>query len=149
MDKNIDCLFVCRGNTFRSRMSEAIALSLGLDLNIKSAGIDSESSDESVQPYAVYATSYFGVEQYLSQDKIQLTQELIDSSKYVVFVTPTVYEDSKEKWNVEDPIIWNVPDIDPKKIEAESEQQKDEIIKARALEAYKKLEGLIKELLLV
>lgn len=108
--------FICRGNIYRSRLAEAYARYLtekseGID--ISSSGIESQRAlHYNVNPITLEYLDADGLTDYLSQDRRQTTQELLDEADVLVFMNDPVYEDAKIMFDVpeEKSKVWHIPD---------------------------------------
>lgn len=109
--------FVCRGNTFRSRLAAAYLSSL-LDerFSISSSGIaasTSQSGIEKVEPYTKAIAQKYGLTYDIDKRKTQTTTQLLGDADVIVFLNKDVYNDAINKYAF-DPrkvLVWNVPDI--------------------------------------
>ena len=109
--------FVCRGNTHRSRLAEAYAKSLTLDLHditILSSGI--EANRDLNGPIAPFVKLLLQNENLLlltGTSWTQTTQSIIDHSDVMVFMNDDVYEDSVKQFDI--PLArsqtWQIADV--------------------------------------
>ena len=108
--------FVCRGNVYRSRMAEAYIRSISNGkLTASSSGVQAYLAlNGNVDPEAVKYLKAEKMDQHLSANWHQITQEDIDNNDTIVFMSQTVYDEAKKTLKIpkSKTVIWNIPDID-------------------------------------
>lgn len=109
--------FICRGNIYRSRLAEAYAKYFiggdGNGIDISSSGIESyKAQDTDVSPVTLEYLKEDGLEPYLSPQRHQTTQTMLDQADTIVFMNDTVYEDAVKMLEVpeEKSKVWHIPD---------------------------------------
>ena len=107
-------LFICKGNTYRSRMAEAYARSLKpIGLTFSSAGSEAYQNDNGpVTWVAARIFANYNLVPHASAHWTQVSQPLLDAADYVVFLHPDIErfchakyqlpEKSWETWDIED-----------------------------------------------
>jgi protein-tyrosine-phosphatase len=109
--------FVCRGNTFRSRLAEAYFNSLKLPGYLAtSSGIEaSRDLDGAICFYTKEIANEHGLADFLSEHWIQASKELLEKADIVVFIDHTVEEQSLRELKPElaRAVAWNLYDVDP------------------------------------
>ena len=107
--------FVCRGNSFRSRLAEGYAKSLKRSgYVISSSGIDAEdNTDKSISPYAREVARRQNITGFMSKQKRQTTQKLLNSQDVLIFFTKDVYDDASARYKIDarQAVIWDIEDL--------------------------------------
>jgi protein-tyrosine-phosphatase len=109
--------FVCRGNTHRSRLAEAYAKSLALDLHditILSSGIEADRDlNGPIVPFVKRLLQNENLLLLTGTSWTQTTQSMIDHSDVMIFMNDDVYEDSVTQFNI--PLArsqtWQIADV--------------------------------------
>ena len=109
--------FVCRGNTHRSRLAEAYAKSLSLDLHdttILSSGIEADRDlNGPIVPFVRLLLQNENLLQLTGTTWTQTTQSMIDHSDVIVFMNRDVYDDSVKQFHI--PLArsqtWHIADV--------------------------------------
>lgn len=126
--------FICRGNVYRSRLAEAYASSLlenKVAVKVSSSGIEAEKAlNGDVDPDTVRLLSEEQLQHFLTPKWRQTSQNDIDNNDLVIFMSQTLYNQAKEKFNIpKDKVrIWEIRDIDG--IYPEIKSKVNELIKA-------------------
>lgn len=105
--------FVCRGNAFRSRLAESIMKKRGHKYVI-SSGIEAKNNNNGIiTPMAANLTLRHGLNKYRKYTWTQTTQNLLNRSHRVIFMSPTVHRDAQRLFDLKhvDHEVWNIPDI--------------------------------------
>jgi protein-tyrosine-phosphatase len=109
--------FICRGNTFRSRLAEAYLNSLKLS-KIKAissgtvAKLHSESNKNNFNITQDVLTEH-GIEKYNKDSWDQLTTERLRQGDVVIFLNVGVKEECEELFGLPDEyIVWGIKDFD-------------------------------------
>jgi protein-tyrosine-phosphatase len=110
--------FVCRGNTHRSRLAEAYAKSLTLDVHeitILSSGIEADRDlNGPIVPFVKLILQNENLLQFTGTTWTQTTQLMIDCSDVIVFMNDDVYEDSRKQFDI--PLTmsqtWQIVDVE-------------------------------------
>jgi protein-tyrosine-phosphatase len=110
--------FVCRGNTHRSRLAEAYAKSLILDLHditILSSGIEADRDlNGPIVPFVKLLLQTENLLLLTGTSWTQTTQSMIDHSDVIVFMNDDVYEDSVKQFDI--PLAksqtWQIADVE-------------------------------------
>ena len=86
--------FVCRGNTFRSRLAEAYLKSKKIpSLTVSSSGIEAKRNlNGAIGGYTVDLLEEEGLEKYASLHWIQSTKEIIENQDVVIFMSAKQYD---------------------------------------------------------
>ena len=109
--------FVCRGNTHRSRLAEAYAKSLTLDLHditILSSGIEADRDlNGPIVPFVKLLLQNENLLLLTGTTWTQTTQLIIDHSDVIVFMNDDVYEDTVKQFDI--PLAasqtWQIADV--------------------------------------
>ncbi len=132
--------FVCRGNTFRSRLAEAYFNEIKSNrIKVISSGIQaSENQNGNISYLGRYILNKHHYKNY-KKSWTQTTQNNIDASTIVVFVSPTVLADAQKMFDLSATkyLVWSIPDIN------QGEYANSE---AKAEEVYQMLVNNIKKL---
>lgn len=105
--------FVCRGNAFRSRIAESIMKKRGHKYVI-SSGIEARNNDNGIiAPMAANLTLRHGLNKYRKYTWTQTSQNLLNRSHRVIFMSPSVHRDAQQLFDLRrvDHEVWNIPDI--------------------------------------
>ena len=108
--------FVCRGNTFRSRLAEEYwhkNYQDNTNVKILSSGIEAK---ERLNGSISYLAKELFHKHNLTNHKTiwtQTTQRNINISTVVIFMSETVFEDAKKKFDLSNTVylVWNIPDV--------------------------------------
>ncbi len=110
--------FVCRGNTYRSRLAEAYTNSLKLEnIAATSSGIEAvDNFNGDITPYAKRILDEKGLASHTSNTWHQTTQELLQNSDVIVFMDGLVFEFAKKNFDLSSKRleVWEIKDIFPK-----------------------------------
>ncbi len=132
--------FVCRGNTFRSRLAEAYFNKVKSErIKVISSGIQaSENQNGHISYLGKYILKKHHYKNY-KKSWTQTTQANIDASTIVIFVSPTVFTDAQDMFDLSATKyqVWSIPDV------RQGEYANSE---AKAEEVYKMLVGNINKL---
>jgi len=116
--KQYNIHFVCRGNTFRSRLAAAYLDTL-LDgrFMTTSSGIGagvSIADVETIQPYTRAVAKAHKLTHEMSKRKTQTTNELLDEADVIVFLNKDIYNDALNEYVFDSRkvLVWNVRDVD-------------------------------------
>lgn len=99
-------------------MAEAYAKSLlpaDSDVKVSSSGIEANLAlNGDADPVAVDALEKENIKQYLAHMWQQTTQQMLDEANVLVFMSNTVYEDARSKFDIEQDksIVWHIDDVD-------------------------------------
>ena len=116
--KSFKIHFVCRGNTYRSRLAAAYMATLLDDrFAISSSGIEADRSKQ-VTTSASYTKATAKVHKLTHQidtHKTQTTTKLLDAADVIVFMNKDVYDDALREYelDVRKCLVWDVADIGP------------------------------------
>lgn len=106
--------FVCRGNTFRSRLAEAYLKSLKIPGHIiTSSGIDADESKELVSSYARDIAREYGLTAFMSKTKRQTTASLLKNQDIVIFLSRNVARETMNTigYDARKATIWPIDDL--------------------------------------
>jgi 8-oxo-dGTP pyrophosphatase MutT (NUDIX family)/protein-tyrosine-phosphatase len=107
--------FVCRGNTFRSRLAEGYAKSLKVPhYTITSSGVDIDADKDTVlSPYARDIARIHHLTGFMSKTKHQTSQKILQSHDVLVFFGKDVYETAAKTMNIDarQAVIWDIEDL--------------------------------------
>ena len=108
--------FVCRGNTFRSRLAEEYwhkNYQNSTKIKILSSGIEAKERLNGSISYL--AKELFRNHNLTNHKSIwtQTTKQNIDASTVVIFMSQTVFEDAKKLFDLSNTVylVWNIPDV--------------------------------------
>lgn len=108
--------FVCSGNTYRSRIAEAYLNSKKHpSIKATSSGIN---ADRNINGPVVWVTAWLlkqkGLISFLKPNWTQTTNELLQGADLTVFMSESVYNSAKERYNCnnKDIQIWEIPELD-------------------------------------
>lgn len=105
--------FVCRGNTFRSRLAESI-MKKKRRKGITSSGIYAKrNKNGNISTMASHLTLKHKLNKFKKYTWTQTNQLLLNRSDLVVFMSPTVFKDAEKLFDLSkvNYTVWNVPDI--------------------------------------
>jgi protein-tyrosine-phosphatase/8-oxo-dGTP pyrophosphatase MutT (NUDIX family) len=109
--------FVCRGNTYRSRLAAAYMDTLVDDrFIISSSGISAALSPIKTSEKYTKATAKVHKLTYgIAGPKTQTTDELLGKADVIVFMNKDVYDDALRRFHFDNRkcLVWRVPDMDP------------------------------------
>lgn len=122
--KTMKTHFVCRGNTYRSRLAEAYYNSLQL-LNASAVSSGIEATDNLNGPITVYAARILaahGLTSYGKATWTQSTKENLEESDVVVFMNEDVYIECRDKIKpvLQKFYVWSVEDVNPRGLDADT-----------------------------
>lgn len=109
--------FICRGNTFRSRLAEAYAKSLlgtRRDITVCSSGINAdEDLLGAISSYTVKLASAHHLEKFMAPHWTQTTQAMLDTADRNVFLNDDVRADAEKRFSVPTATseTWYIPDL--------------------------------------
>lgn len=111
--------FVCRGNTYRSRVAEAYFSTLqGSRADVSSSGIESwryyhDGPKVFIEPYARIVADQLGAGEHLSQEWTQTTDQLLGEADIIIFMNQDVYRDAQKMFhfNPHKAAVWRVHDV--------------------------------------
>ncbi len=109
--------FICRGNTFRSRLAQAYMCSKVGDqsnLHIISSGIEADKRNGQIAPWTQQLLLVNHLLSWADTHRTQTNQTLIDQSNLIVFMNDDVYKDAAKVFKLPSSEIqvWHVPDVD-------------------------------------
>lgn len=113
-DRKIHIHFVCRGNTFRSRLAAAYLHNIApKNWVISSSGIDPHEDVTSVKRYTAAVAKKHQLSYQINTAKHPTTQAKLDESSIVVFLSKTVYDQACLMFDVSGrkAIVWNIRDV--------------------------------------
>lgn len=143
--------FVCRGNTFRSRMAEAYLNSKQIK-NIKaiSSGIDSyKNIDGPITWYAERIIRENGLVPFMSFKWVQASKNDLEKSDVVIFMNQDIFDFVKNelKASLKNYEVWKIPDIYlPEKETIEEDVKNIKISEEIFTQIRHEVDGLIKRL---
>ena len=106
--------FVCSGNTFRSRLAEAYLRSLKIPgIEVMSSGTRARLNDVRISPYTALILEKYGITEFASKNKTQLTQSRLDEGDITICVSREVYRECQNQGLKlpERTYIWNINDV--------------------------------------
>lgn len=116
-EKPYNVHFVCRGNTFRSRLAAAYFDTL-VDgrFYVTSSGINAHHSNSGIQtiePYTKATAKLYHLRHGLAKHKTQTTDRLLEDADIIIFLNKDVYNDALNDFtfDVRKTLVWHVPDI--------------------------------------
>jgi len=129
--------FVCRGNTYRSRLAAAYMDTLVDDrFVISSSGIGAKHSPiKTSEPYTKATAKAHKLTYGIADYKTQTTSELLAEADVIVFMNKDVYEEAVTTYafDVRKSIVWHVPDMDAlKKQQSLAQHNQQALIDAAA-----------------
>jgi protein-tyrosine-phosphatase/8-oxo-dGTP pyrophosphatase MutT (NUDIX family) len=144
--------FVCRGNTFRSRLAAAYMRTLLDDrFVVSSSGIAANMSTSGIQTSESY-TKATAKTQKLSHEinthRTQTTDKLLDDADIVIFLSKGVYNDALAQYTF-DPrkvLVWAVSDVNPEAKRHALEQHSDQALVDLAAPIFRKIRRSCTEL---
>lgn len=107
--------FVCRGNTFRSRLAAAYFQSIvPKGYAASSSGIDPRQRLITVKQYTAYVAKKNDLKHQIDTPKQKTTDQLLAAADIIVFMSKTVYLEAalRYEFDARKTIVWNVPDIE-------------------------------------
>jgi protein-tyrosine-phosphatase/8-oxo-dGTP pyrophosphatase MutT (NUDIX family) len=107
--------FICRGNTFRSRLAEAYAKSLKHDgYTVSSSGIETAAHENiDVSPFTLAIAKKHKLSTKLSAHKRQTTKKILTDADVLVFLNKDIYDDAMGEFKVDarKAVVWNIDDL--------------------------------------
>jgi protein-tyrosine-phosphatase len=140
--------FICNGNAYRSRLSEAYFRSLNTGIETFSSGTRADKSRERNDPVVVKFTDGFlrrhGVDpSKLTPHPVQLTQELISDDDVIVLINDIALEKAKAIVKLPSNIrVWDISDVEEQEIKGEAVLERE----AHTERIFKKIRDNIDEL---
>jgi len=110
--------FVCRGNTYRSRLAAAYFDTLvDARFHVTSSGIGAQRSTSGVQiaePYTKATAKVHNLRHGITKHKTQTTDKLLADADVIIFMNKDVYDDALKEYtfDVRKCQVWHVPDFD-------------------------------------
>jgi len=139
--------FVCRGNTYRSRLAEAYFNSLALpNWSAISSGIEATRDlNGPITPYAAKVIADHGLTLYGKSGWTQSTKEDLEASDIVVFLNEDVYRDCCHVINPELKkfYVWGIEDVE---VIPDDRSEMDPITEAIFARIVEEINGLVKTL---
>jgi protein-tyrosine-phosphatase/ADP-ribose pyrophosphatase YjhB (NUDIX family) len=107
--------FVCRGNTYRSRLAAAYMDTL-LDNRfvVNSSGIDAQRSPiKTSEPYTKATAKFHNLSHGVADLKTQTTDDLLATADVVIFMNKDVYEEARKRFAFDERKVqvWRVADM--------------------------------------
>jgi len=129
--------FVCRGNTYRSRLAAAYLYTLTDErFVVSSSGVAAEhSSIKTCEPYALATAQKHGLTHGIDMPKTQTTTRLLQDADVIVFMNKDVYDDACKAYTFDTrkAIVWHVADIAAaKKAEVLAQHSEAALVEAAA-----------------
>ena len=107
--------FICRGNTFRSRLAEGYAKSRKLPhYHITSSGIDTAANKHvELSKYAKNIAREQNFTGFMSKSKRQTTQRILRSQDVLVFLNKDIYDEASAIYKIDarQAVVWDIPDL--------------------------------------
>jgi 8-oxo-dGTP pyrophosphatase MutT (NUDIX family) len=110
--------FVCRGNTYRSRLAEAFVREL------RNPHVHASSSGIEASNYNLYPLDYvprptgairkrFHLDEYFSPERTSTSNELLEAADLIVFMSPDIASDATHRFtfNPDKAVTWQVADV--------------------------------------
>jgi protein-tyrosine-phosphatase len=109
--------FICNGNAYRSRMSQAYFDSLNTGIESTSSGVRAGKNLEKNFPYVTSFVDDFlekqGITPNRDQRPVQLTQEMLEAGDVVVIINDIVLSNLQAAFTAPSQIrIWDISDFD-------------------------------------
>jgi len=109
--------FVCRGNTYRSRLAAAYMDTLVDDrFVVTSSGIETAlGKTKTSEPFTKATARTHKLVHGIADRKTQTTNDLLAAADVIVFMNKDVYEDALHLFEFDSrkTLVWNVADMDP------------------------------------
>lgn len=109
--------FVCRGNTYRSRLAAAYMNTLlGAEFTVSSSGIESKrAAIKTVESYTKAVANANNLKHGITGQKTQTTDALLQAADVLVFMNKDVYDEAVRtyQFDTRKALVWHVPDMDP------------------------------------
>jgi len=142
--------FVCRGNTYRSRLAAAYFYTLvDARFSITSSGIVANTADiATISPYAKSVADQYHLKHGIEKRHTQTTSKLLTEADVLVFMNKDVYNTAVREYDI-DPrkcLIWNVPDIVKETIRKNHPSDADAVMLTEAKRTFNKIRGLCDDL---
>jgi isopentenyl-diphosphate Delta-isomerase len=138
-EKPYNVHFVCRGNTFRSRLAAAYFDTLvGDNFYVTSSGIGALTSNSGIQtaePYTKATAKVHDLRHGITKHKTQTTNKLLEDADVIIFMNKDVYEDALKDYtfDIRKSLVWHVSDMGMKrKREALAKHSEAALVEASA-----------------
>jgi len=142
--------FVCRGNTFRSRLAAAYMDTVsGKQFAVSSSGIAAlQATPKIVESYTKAVARTFGLTHGITDAKTQTTNQLLAEADVIVFMNKDVYDDTQKEYefDIRKTVVWHVADIDPAVKHASLVEGNQQLVLDAASNTYARIRGLCDEL---
>jgi len=142
--------FVCRGNTYRSRLAAAYFAELsGRRFVVSSSGIRAaESHPRTIKPYTRTVAAAQKLKHGLNGIPEQTTERLLQDADVIVFMNKDVYDDALKEYafDVRKAVVWNVPDIDGTSRYRRAEKRDAKLYETIAAETFPRIKRQCDEL---
>ena len=151
-EKPYNVHFVCRGNTFRSRLAAAYFDTLvGDTFYVTSSGIGAQASTSGIQtaePYTKATARVHNLRHGITKHKTQTTEKLLADADVIIFMNKDVYEDAVKEYafDIRKSLVWHVSDMGlARKREILAKHDEEALVEAVA-ETYRKIRRLCDDL---
>jgi len=109
--------FVCRGNTYRSRLAAAYMDTLVDDrFVVTSSGVDAAESDvKTAQPYTKATAKLHKLKHGIAGSNKQTTSKLLAEADVIIFLSKDVFDTARKSYEFDERkvLMWRVGDMDP------------------------------------
>lgn len=119
------------------------------ELSISSSGINSyENPGISFSSYGDYAARHFNIRTHVSPDKIQTSQQYLDTADIVVFMNKDVYEDALGLYSVNSAkcVVWDIKDVDEVIAARNGDLSDADVLNQIAVETYRIIRNKVSSL---
>ncbi len=116
MNRNVHVHFVCRGNTYRSRLAAAYFHSVApANFRISSSGVHLTNSDKTVSTFTVLVAKSHGLSYQMYSERRVTTASMVAAADIVVCMDKDIYDYVVLYLSVQPQkcIVWNVEDMGP------------------------------------
>ena len=142
--------FVCRGNTYRSRLAAAYFTELvGDQFKVTSSGINTHRAIvKTAEKYTKAVAKLYKLKHGIDAPKTQTTNVLLGEADVIVFMNKDVYDDARKEYefDIRKSLVWHVADVDPELKRRKQAEDGEKALDAIAEQTFKLIARRCREL---